>query len=593
MRGNRRAHEPAAPPPWPMRVLVLVLGAMVAPVLPAAVEAALERPLTVLAWVVLLSCASLLSVSAVPRSGYEVTLRSPLSMGACVVLAPPIAVLVHLVALASQVEIRGRPSPWMVAFNHLQVALIAGVTSLVAHAQPFGPIAATVLAVPVFDLANLAAVVLAARLLRRMSLRAAVRHVAVPFPSFASNFLLIGLLAVLTVVLYTRVAPWSLVLLAAPMWLGYTALRSAKDASDRAEELGARVRELEVLNGLGSSLLATRDAEAVVGLATRALRAICADHPGGDRITVALEGNLPEDVEAWEVPGTGAMVGLPSELDQRRRMEAETVCSAIGMALVRLAVEDELGESQQAQAALAGQILAEGTTARSRVALQVHDDVLPYLAAAQIQADNVLTAAASGDVALTSRLSRTVRDAVQGGIQTLRRVLDDLQRQIIVPGDLVPSINRAAQQARFEHGLTVCVDTDDYRDRVSHPTEILLIETVNGLLANVLQHAQASYLSIRLRSDHRVAELEVFDDGIGFDADLVGPGHHGLELMRQRVALAQGRLTIDSALREGTRVGMVVPLGTVGASALQARDRSSRSRPPRKPNSERVVHSRA
>ncbi|MPZ87076.1 MAG: hypothetical protein GEU81_03180 [Nitriliruptorales bacterium] len=591
MQGEQRAGTFSDPPPWPMRIMVLVLAAMAAPALPAAVQAALDQPLAALGWVLLLSAAATLSVVADPRSRYEVTLRAPIAIGACVALAPPLAFFVNLVALVSLVEIRGRPSPWMAAFNHLQFALIAGLTSLVVHARPLGPVAGAVLAVPVYDLTNLAVVALSRRLRERTSLRAAFRLVAAPFPTFASNFLLIGLLAVLTVVLYTEVAPWSLVLLAGPVWLGYSALRSARDASDRAEELAARVRELEVLNELGSSLLTARDAAVVARLATSALRAICADHAWRARITVALDGRLPRDLEPWEVPGTGALVGLPSGLDQRRRMEAETVCSAIGMALVRLGAERELGESQRAQAALAGQILAEGTAARGRVALRVHDEVLPYLAAAQIQADNVLAAASAGDLALTSRLSTAVRDAVQGAIRTLRRVLDDLQRQIIVPGDLVPSINRAAQQARLEHGLTVGVDTDDYHHRISHPTEILLIETVSGLLANVLQHAQASYLSIRLRSDQRAAELDVFDDGGGFDADRVGPGHHGLELMRQRVALAQGRMTLDSAPGEGTKVRVVVPLGTAGTPAPQARTGSSRSRPPRKPNSERVVHS--
>jgi signal transduction histidine kinase len=571
MQGDRRDRHSTQPPPLVFRFLTLAMIAVLAGGIPAAVRAAVAEPVTTLWWIALLSLSSLLVVTAIPSSRYEVTLRGPLGMASCVALTPPLAMLVNFLALASQREFKERISPWVLAFNHAMVALTAGLTSVVAHAQPFGPIVGAVVAVVVFDLTNLAFVALGAHVRGRMPLPTALRHMIAPFPSFASNFLLVGLLAVLTVVLYTQIAAWTLALLAAPTWLGYTALRSAREASDRAEELSARVRELEELNGLGAALLATRDAHSVARLATNALKAICGDHPDRDRIAVALDGHLPDGLNVWDVPGTRAKVGLPSGLDERRRMEAETVCSAIGLALGRLAVEEELGESQQAQAALASQILAEGTAARSRVALDVHDDVLPYLAAAQIQADNVLMAVKRGDLRLTTALSQAVRDGVQGGIHTLRKVLDDLQRQIIVPGDLVPSINRTGQEARVEHGLSVSIDTDDYLDRVSHPTEILLIETANGLLANVAQHAQASRVSIRLASNHRNVELEVDDDGVGFDVEQVGPGHHGLELLRQRVALAQGELTIWSSPDDGTCVRVVVPVGVpVGTPAPAA-----------------------
>jgi nitrate/nitrite-specific signal transduction histidine kinase len=51
----------------------------------------------------------------------------------------------------------------------------------------------------------------------------------------------------------------------------------------------------------------------------------------------------------------------------------------------------------------------------------------------------------------------------------------------------------------------------------------------------------------------------VADDGVGFDPSKVGDEHHGLALMRQRVALAHGEFTIDAAPGRGSVVEIRLP----------------------------------
>jgi len=94
--------------------------------------------------------------------------------------------------------------------------------------------------------------------------------------------------------------------------------------------------------------------------------------------------------------------------------------------------------------------------------------------------------------------------------------------------------------------------------------EILLTETVTGLLTNVVRHAQASRVTIRLRTVGAMAQVEVTDDGDGFDPDAVGAGHHGLALMRQRAALAKAEFAVDSGPGRGTTIRLEVPVRTVG-----------------------------
>ncbi len=544
-------------PPSAMRVFVLYLALITAAVLPDAIRAALEQPFATLGWVLLVSLAGLRSLWLTPGTGIEFSVRTPVSAGLAAVLSPPMALFVNLVALVSRQELRKRHNVWMIAFNHLQLGICAYLASIAAGTVD-GPVLGALAAVSVYAALNAVLTATATWLLGRRSPHGALRAAILPFPWFATNYAVIGLLAVLLVVLLREVGAWAVWLVVVPMWLGFAALHSGKQASDRAEELAARVRELEVLSQLGTALLSTRNPGAVAALATDALRDLCAE--GRSDVAVDLEGRVPAHLETTVVPGTSARVGLPPGLGPRRTAEASTVLSAVGLALQRLATEDELREAQQAQAALAERILAEGAIARSRVALHVHDDVLPFLAAAQIQADNAISALDGGDPALSGKLGAAVRDAIADGIRTLREVLDDLQRQALLPGNLLPWLRSTGERLRFEHGLRVSLDVEEFASGISHPVEVLLAESVNGLLANVVQHACASEVTVRLHHSDGAIHLELSDDGIGFDPDRVRDRAHGLALLRQRVELVDGRLLIDSMPGRGTRIGLHVPV---------------------------------
>jgi len=566
MAGSRAQHRQQrrdARPTLPVRLFIVVLAAATAALLPQALGVASDRPAETLAWIAMISLASYMSVVTVPSLQIEASLRPALGIASVIVLDPLGALLVNAVALVGPRELKPDVSGWKIVFNHLQLGLSCFVAAVAVDALPIGLVGATLVAVPISDVVNTAAVATAVWLNKQATLRRAIMLVALPFPRFASNYVFTGLLALLVVVLYREVSPWSVVLLAVPLWLGYAALRSAKAASDRADELAERVRELEVLHDLGTALLSSRDPAHAAEIAVPALRAISGAEDPAD-VVLALDGELPAHLDRRSVPGTRALVGLARELDHERIAEVDTACNSVGLALQRLTVEEELRASQRAEAELAEGILAEGSSARSRVALHVHDDVLPYLAAAAIQAENVITAVRIGNTEMTTKLAAIVRDAVADGISALREVLDDLQRQTIVPGDLLPSVRRAAEQARVEHGLDVELDIDEFAGNLSHPVEILLTETVTGLLTNVVRHAGATRVTIRLHMVGSTAVAEVSDDGVGFDPGGVGAGHHGLALMRQRAALANGEFAVDSRRGGGTTTRLEVPVRTVG-----------------------------
>jgi signal transduction histidine kinase len=215
---------------------------------------------------------------------------------------------------------------------------------------------------------------------------------------------------------------------------------------------------------------------------------------------------------------------------------------------------------QRARAALSGRILEEGTRERSRIALQIHDDVLPYLAGAEIQADNVRSALQTGNTAQADALARATHDAVHGGIGRLREVLDALTGQIVVPGGLRRALVSALDDLRLKAGVEGVLEAPDPMPELPLAVEILVVETARGCLTNVARHAHASTVRVTLTVEEVALRLEIADDGRGFVPDAPRQGHHGLALMRQRVELARGRFAVHSQRGVGTTIQVEVPL---------------------------------
>jgi signal transduction histidine kinase len=551
-------------PPWVVRAYVLVLLAAVAAHVPAVLTAPSVRPWEMIVWVALLGTASLLTVPLLQRTRIDAGLDQPVVVAAAVVLPPPLAVLVGFLGFSHVRMVQRQTSVWFSLFNKAQVGIATGVASQVARwvegelpGAVLPMIVATGAAIVVHDLANIALVSVFVTALGRTTLVGAVRGNLAPFPRFASNFFLVGLLALLVVIAYEQVNVLAVALIAVPLALGYNAMRAAKESEDRARELARQVRELEMLNVLGEQLLSAGSVRQAHAATQEALRLALGD----ERVIVSLDGELPPGLQPVPMRAAGsAAIGVAEPLTEGSAAIVEAIGDLLGVTLQRLELNAQLTEVQQARAELAGRILEEGTRERSRIALEIHDDVLPFLAGAEIQADNVRSALAQSDPAVAERLATATSSAVNGGIRQLRQVLDALRKQIIVPGGLVPGLREAVEDLRVRDGIDGRVDVAGELPKLPLAVEILVLETVRGCLTNVARHAGATSVRVGVKCNDSSLHAMVCDDGSGFDPDAVPAGHHGLSLMAQRVELARGRFGIDSAPGRGTCVSMEVPL---------------------------------
>lgn len=537
-------------------VLVLCCAAVVAFQTPS------DIVLDALFWIPLIAAANLSEITTLPELDLDSSLGSIVIVAAAVLFPPGAVVLFTFIGAVYWRELRGQASLVMAVFNRAMFALCGAAASgaaLLVYAVTGGRtwqvLPAAVAAVAAFEVTNTVLLAIMLMVRRGRSRHVALREAANPFPRFALNAAVSALLSLLIVVLVRDVGRWSVLLLVIPFWLSHSAQRSARIAEDRAEELAARVHELEMLNGLSSRLLSVRTPAAVMSIATAALDDGPRQPPRHDE---ADEGDhRPE--HRVPVPSTGPTELVLTGAGDQPRAVVEAVAALVGLTLTRLRVEAELAETERARTALTGRILEEATHERSRIAMAVHDDVLPLFAAAQMQIDNVEMLL---EMDRRDQAMKTVDTATQGisdGIRALRDTLDALRESTLVPGTLAMGVRRLLADLQARTGVRARLDAPDPMPDVPFAVELLAYETIRGSLANVEKHAGASSVQVGFRIDEGRLVVLMRDDGRGFDPTTIGRHSHGLALMRQRAELARGALDVTARPGAGTTVRLEVP----------------------------------
>jgi signal transduction histidine kinase len=148
-----------------------------------------------------------------------------------------------------------------------------------------------------------------------------------------------------------------------------------------------------------------------------------------------------------------------------------------------------------------------------------------------------------------------LRELVVATLQDVRRLAVELR-----PRRLVPALERLRDTMSEQSGVSVDVQSDLADQRLPAETETALYRIVQEALTNVLKHASAARVTVRLRKGDRFVELVVQDDGAGFDPQDVRDGGLGLVGMRERVGLLGGRMVVESSEGAGTLVKAEVPI---------------------------------
>jgi signal transduction histidine kinase len=229
------------------------------------------------------------------------------------------------------------------------------------------------------------------------------------------------------------------------------------------------------------------------------------------------------------------------------------------------ALQSALGELEKAECErkqLLDKTLRGAEEEQIRIAAELHDGPIQRLTALGYQLEEAALTLRAGDSHYARELLGGAQQGLSGEIGELRGLMATLRPPVLDERGLVLALVDKLEAFERRTGI-VCTLQRDHNGRLEPEIETVLYRVVQEALANVAKHAAARHVWVYLRADDYRADLQVRDDGVGFDparlGALSGDGHFGLAGMRERVQLAGGTFRLLAAPGDGTAVRVRLP----------------------------------
>jgi len=206
-----------------------------------------------------------------------------------------------------------------------------------------------------------------------------------------------------------------------------------------------------------------------------------------------------------------------------------------------------------------------GAAERARVARELHDGAVQSLIAVEMQVD-VVRRQAEADRPIVGELGR-IQGLLREEVLKLRELMQQMKAIDVDAQRLLGVLRDTVERFQRETGISARFVTDlddpDMPQRVCRE----LLRIVQEGLVNVRKHSGARHALVHLGSSEGKWNLTIEDDGKGFpfagrlNHDLMEEVGKGPMIIKERVGLIGGELTVESSPGKGTRLEITVPRG--------------------------------
>ncbi len=201
---------------------------------------------------------------------------------------------------------------------------------------------------------------------------------------------------------------------------------------------------------------------------------------------------------------------------------------------------------------------------RNRLAREIHDGLAQTIGYLKLQMAQMQIYLDHGEKDRLQEALKKSYQAVSAAYQEARYAIDGLRA---TPGDdlLNDWLRQIVDDFRtnFAGELSVSLEFGEISARIPSEVQVQLIRIVQEALSNIRKHAQARNIWIGISMADQVLNLEIRDDGQGFQLDeITGPSRHGLEGMRERADLIGATLQVISLAGQGTKVVVRLPISS-------------------------------
>jgi two-component system, NarL family, sensor histidine kinase UhpB len=239
----------------------------------------------------------------------------------------------------------------------------------------------------------------------------------------------------------------------------------------------------------------------------------------------------------------------PLSPGHRARVDGDPSVAALAQTFNEMLERMEAERRESAHRALTVQ-----EAERARIARELHDEVGQTLTGVMLQVEGLAAVIPDDLREQLDELRETAREGTEEVRRIARRLRPEALEDLGLQSALSALATRVADQAHIDVSRHL-----DARLELSQQQELVVYRVAQEALTNVVRHAGAEHVELRLDHDNSTAVLRVRDDGRGLaPADL--SSSNGIRGMRERAMLVGAQFAIAPRSGRGTEVKLTIPL---------------------------------
>lgn len=194
---------------------------------------------------------------------------------------------------------------------------------------------------------------------------------------------------------------------------------------------------------------------------------------------------------------------------------------------------------------------------RESISRDLHDNVGSQLSVISSSLDNISFLAEKQK--LTSERVETVNEFVREAIQSLRDTIWATHQETFSLAEFRARVQQYIHKYYQSENCLISVNFEENDINLSSSQSLNLFRIIQEALNNAIKYAQASSISIDLKIIDKQIQLNIIDNGVGFDVESKkAEPHFGLLNMQKRVNEINGKLNIKSKIGAGTNIEVMV-----------------------------------
>jgi PAS domain S-box-containing protein len=214
--------------------------------------------------------------------------------------------------------------------------------------------------------------------------------------------------------------------------------------------------------------------------------------------------------------------------------------------------------AQEALEKMGGKLIEAQEEERSRIARELHDDICQRLALLSMELEQANRGSTDSVSSLKIEEIRRHCAQIAGDVQALSHRLHSSKLEYL---GLAAAIRSFCREFSQQHDVTVQFVDENVPGFLPRDVSLSLFRVTQEALQNALKHSGERRFAVSLRGLANEIQLEVSDNGAGFDVEGAKPDRGlGLVSMEERVHLVHGMFTIESVANSGTKILVRVPL---------------------------------